>query len=102
MTDRRSTSLPPLTLRVRVPQHVLMRQVGEELVLLNLDRESYYGLNPTGALLMQIAGTGATMEQIVEHMLAQFEVARAQLETDVRRVAADLMAAGLLEEGVAG
>ena len=102
MTDRDSGILPPLALRVRVPQHVLMRQVGEELVLLNLDQERYYGLNLSGALLMQFAGAGATMGEIVERMLAEFEVAREQLEVDVRTVAADLMAAGLLEEGIAG
>lgn len=101
MTDRDSGILPPLALRVRVPQHVLMRLVGEELVLLNLNRESYYGLNPAGALLMRFAGTGATMEEIVERMLTEFEVGREQLEVDVRAVAADLMAAGLLEEGIA-
>ena len=101
MTDRRPESLPPLTLRVRVPRHVLMRQVGDELVLLNLERESYFGLNPVGARLMQLAAAEATMEEIVERMLAEFEVGRERLEADVRTVAAALLAAGLLEQGVA-
>jgi len=100
MTDRKSGILPPLSLRVRVPQDVLMRQVGEELVLLNMDRESYYGLNPSGALLMQHAAAGATIGEIVERMLNEFEVERERLEIDVRTVAAQLMAAGLLEEGM--
>jgi hypothetical protein len=79
-----------------------MRQVGDELVLLNMDRESYYGLNPSGALLMQFAAAGASIEEIIERMLTEFEVGREQLEADVRIVAADLMAAGLLEVGIAG
>jgi hypothetical protein len=76
-----------------------MRQVGEELVMLNLAKESYFGLNPVGARLMQLAETGATLEQIVERMLTEFEVRREQLEIDVRTVAAELIAAGLIEEG---
>ena len=97
MTDNYSADLPQLTSRVRVPGHVLMRQVGEELVLLNLDKEGYYGLNPAGSRLMQFAETGATMQDIVERMLTEFEVGREQLEIDVRTVAAELIAAGLLE-----
>lgn len=99
MTDRKSGEMPQLKARVRVPERVLMRLVGEELVLLNLDEENYYGLNAVGARLMQLAETGATLEGIVERMLTEFEVGREQLELDVRTVAAELIAAGLLENG---
>lgn len=98
MTDNNSRDLPQLQTSLRVPERVLMRQVGEELVLLNLDKENYYGLNPVGARLMQLAETGATLEEIVEQMRTEFEVERERLEIDVRTVAADLIAAGLLEE----
>ena len=101
MTDNNSGDLPQLKTSVRVPGRVLMRHVGDELVMLNLDEESYYGLNPVGARLMQLAETGATLEEIVERMLQEFEVKREQLEIDVRTVAADLIAAGLIEAGTA-
>lgn len=96
-----STGLPPLQFRVRVPEQVLMRQVGEEMVMLNLERENYYGLNPVGARLMQIAESGATLEQISERLLEEFDAAREQVEGDVRSIAAELMAAGLLEQDAA-
>ena len=99
MTDKNSRDLPQLGTSVRVPERVLMRHVGEELVLLNLDEENYYGLNAVGARLMHLAQTGATLEGIVERMLQEFEVNREQLEADVRTVAAELIAAGLLEDG---
>lgn len=89
---------PPLLTRVRVPERVLMREVGEEMVMLNLDEENYYGLNAVGARLMQIAENGAMLEQIVEQLLAEFAVEREQLEIDVRQIAAELIAAGLLEQ----
>ena len=101
MTDDNSGDLPQLKTSVRVPERVLMRHVGDELVMLNLDEESYYGLNPVGARLMQLAETGATLEEIVERMLQEFEVKREQLEIDVRTVAANLIAAGLIEAGTA-
>lgn len=101
MEARESQALPPPGTRVRVPEHVLMRSLGEEMVMLHLDAESYYGLNEVGARLMQLAEHGATLEQIIEQLLAEFEVDRAQLERDVRTIAAELIAAGLLEEAAA-
>lgn len=92
-----STALPSLQLRVRVPGQVLMRQVGEEMVMLNLERDNYCGLDPVGARLMQIAESGATLEQICEGLLEEFDVTREQLAGDVQRIVAELLAADLLE-----
>ncbi len=101
MEGRESRSLPSPGTCVRVPEHVLMRSLGDEMVMLHLDAESYYGLNEVGARLMQLAETGATLEQITERLFCEFEVGREQLENDVRTVAADLIAAGLLVEAAA-
>ncbi len=96
MESKESGSLPSPGTRVRVPEQVLMRGLGDEMVMLNLEAESYYGLNDVGARLMQLAQTGATLEQIIDQLLGEFEVGREQLEHDVRSVAAELIAAGLL------
>ena len=98
MTDCITRDLPLLHATVRVPEHVLMRQVNDELVMLNLAQESYYGLNDVGARLMQVAETTATLGQIVERIMSEFDAGREQIESDVRRIAADLIAAGLLEQ----
>ena len=98
MAVHHSAALPSLQLRVRVPGQVLMRQVGEEMVMLNLERENYYGLDPVGARLMLIAESGATLEQISERLLEEFDAAPEQVRGDVQRVAAELLAAGLLEK----
>lgn len=98
MTDKLTRALPALAANIRVPDSVLMRAVGEDLVLLNMNAENYYGLNPVGARLMQLAQTGATLNEIVGGLLDEFDVGRERLEADVRSVAADLIAAGLLEE----
>jgi hypothetical protein len=74
-----------------------MRQVGEEMVMLNLEHEHYYGLNEVGARLMQLAEDGATLQQISENLLDEFDASPAQVEGDVRGLAAELLAAGLIE-----
>ena len=59
-------------------------------------------MNPVGSRLIELAENGATLEEIIDRLFAEFEVGREQLEMDVRRVAADLIAAGLIEEGTSG
>ena len=101
MQGNQLRNLPALGTCVRVPEHVLMRSLGDEMVMLNLDAESYYGLNEVGARLMQLAETGATLDKIVGQLVGEFEVGREQLEHDLRTVAAELIAAGLLVEAAA-
>lgn len=98
MDGRESRSLPPPGTFVRVPEDVLMRSLGDEMVMLHLGAESYFGLNDVGARLMQLAQTGATLEQITGQLFSEFEVSREQLQQDVRTVAAELITAGLLVE----
>ena len=74
-----------------------MRRVGEEHVLLNLERETYYGLNPVGSRLIEMIDAGASLAQAIENLLEEFEVGRDQLEADVRRIAGELIANGLIE-----
>ncbi len=92
------SNLPALDLRVRVPDEVLMRMVGGEMIMLNLERESYYGLNEVGARMMELAGPGATLAAIVERLLEEFEADKDQVEGDVRRLVQELLAKGLLEQ----
>lgn len=99
MTDNNSVNPPQRMASVRVPERVLMRRVGEEQVLLNLENETYYGLDPVGSRLIELAGQGATLEEIIDLLFAEFEVDRKQLEIDVRRIAAELVVAGLIEMG---
>lgn len=91
-------NLPPLGLRVCVPERVLMRSLGNEMVMLDLDAESYYGLNEVGSRLMQLAEKGSTLERVAEQLFSEFEVDREQLERDVKAIAAELIEAGLLVE----
>lgn len=93
-----STTFPPLEFRVRVPEQVLMRQVGDEMVMLDLAGEKYYGLDLVGARLMQIAEAGATLDEIADRLFEEFDAERGRIEADIRRIVAELIAAGLLAQ----
>src|SRR5690606_25513702 len=46
----------PDEIRLRLPEHVLTRTVGDETVLLDLESEEYYGLDGVGARFAELIG----------------------------------------------
>lgn len=55
-------------------------------------------LTESGALLWERLEQGATEDELVQALLAEYEVERDQAETDVRSFVAELRDKGVLEE----
>ena len=85
-----------LTDRVRIPQEVLARQVGDETVMLDLAKGAYFGLGPVGARMWQLLAEGKTLAEVCDAIVEEYEVARDAVERDLLALVADLMAQGLL------
>ena len=82
---------------LRVPEHTLAEQVGDEMVLLNLDSGKYYGLDEVGARMWSLlAGLGA-MEPVYLALIEEYEVAPGQLRHDLATLVNDLVDHGLLD-----
>ena len=77
---------------------VIVKAVGDELVLLDYAREVYYGLDPIGARVWQLLVEGSTCGVVVDALQAAHDVTREQLEGDVERLIGELLEAGLLRE----
>ena len=78
-----------------IPDGVLARQVDDEMVLLDLESEQYYGLDHVGADIV----TRLTREPEHDALAAlrrDYEVDEGTLRTDVDRLVAELLDAGLL------
>jgi hypothetical protein len=82
---------------VQVPEHVLVRVVDNELVLLNLESEQYYGLDEVGTLMWQAVTTAATISDALEALQKQFDVAADVLSGDLEKLLSELSARGLVE-----
>ena len=81
---------------MRPADGVIFKSVGDELVLLDLDRGIYYGLDPVGARMWQLLAEGAALETIVDTMTGEYEVEREALQADLARFTAELCERGLL------
>ena len=85
-----------LTDRVRIPEEVLARQVGEETVMLDLAKGAYFGLDPVGARIWQLLAEGRTLVEVCDAVVAEYDVSQQDAEHDLLALAADLMAQGLI------
>jgi hypothetical protein len=75
---------------------VLVRQLGSEAVLLNLDTESYFGLDAVGARMLEVLVSEASLDAAHGVLLREFEVEPGQLKSDMQAFVRRLEAAGLV------
>ena len=76
---------------------VIAKMVGSEMVLLDYGRGIYYGLNGVGARVWQLLAGGATVDEVIDRLTDEYDVARATLETDVAALLRDLEAKELVD-----
>jgi hypothetical protein len=75
---------------------VVARQVGEEMVLLDLESGTYYTLNEVGAVVWRKLGAGETLDAIVDAIVTEFDAEAPAVRDDVARLVADLRSHRLL------
>ena len=75
---------------------VITREVEGELVLLDLQSATYFGLNQVGSRMWALLGDLGSLGKVCEVMEREYAVPRAQLERDVLALARKLRDKGLL------
>lgn len=61
----------------------MFRVIDDEAVILHLDAGLYYGLNPVGTRIWQLLGESASVAQICEAIVAEFDVSADEAGADV-------------------
>ncbi len=80
-----------------VPTHVLVRHLGGESVLLNLESERYFGLDETGTRMLELATAMPSIDAAYEKLLDEFEVEPALLLEHFNELLNCLVENGLLQ-----
>ena len=70
--------------RFRPSPDTVAQRLGDELVLIHLRTDRMFVLNRTGARVWELLSTGVDLVEIQKQVLREFEVAEAELTTDVR------------------
>jgi hypothetical protein len=83
--------------RVSIPDSVMFRELEGEAVILDLDSESYFGLDEVGTRMWQLLTASESIREAHAALLAEFEVDADTLRTDMEELLDDLISKRLLE-----
>lgn len=86
---------PETVLRVR-PQ-VFHRRLGDETILLELDRGTYFGLDEVGSRAWELLQSRGRLGEVQEALLAEYDVAPETLWRDLENLIVRLVDHGLVE-----
>jgi hypothetical protein len=84
-------------LRLR-PEALQWREIEGEVVAVDLETSSYLGANAAGAVLWRSLAVGATKEELVALLVAEFGIDAKQAAADTDAFLAQLRESGLLAE----
>lgn len=91
-------SVSARTPRLVVNNSVIHAELDDEVVLLNVENGVYFGLDAVGARMWQLIEQGATQEEIIARLLAEYDAEPSQLDADVREFTRVLVSKGLARE----
>ena len=75
----------------------MSQQVRGETVLLDLNGESYFGLDAVGTRIWQLLQEHSDLQKIYDSMLEEYDVEGEQLEKDIDELITKLVEAGLVD-----
>ena len=83
--------------RAAVPDHVLVRHLESESVLLKLDTEKYFGLDSMGTRMLFLVTVSPSIEAAYGKLLEEFEVEPEILRGNLSDLVSRLVENGLLD-----
>lgn len=86
-----------LTATITAAPQQVSSELDGEVVILNLRDSTYYSLDEVGALVWAAIQQPRPFAEVVEAVLAEYDVEPAQCEQDLLALLGDLRAAGLIE-----
>lgn len=82
---------------IHVPDTVLVQKAADELFLVNLESEVYYGLPPIGSRMVELLLSQPTVEAVAAIMVEEYDVSLENLTADINALIGELTAAGLVQ-----
>ena len=86
----------PFDARVVVPEQVLFQELEGESVLLNLDTETYFGLDDVGTRMWEALTGSDAIESAYNSLLTMYDVSPEELRQDLTELVEQLLDKGLL------
>jgi hypothetical protein len=81
---------------VSVPEHVMVRQLGEDCVILDTATGTYFGLDAIGSRIWRLLSETGSTNGIGELLAREYDVTANQAAADLDHLVDELIANGLL------
>ena len=88
-------SLEPTSSVVRVKE-ILSAEVGNEVVLMSIEKGVSFGLNPVGARVWSLLDEFVAVQEVCATIVEEFEVTLEQCQEEVLEVLKDMREQGLI------
>ncbi len=83
--------------KVRLPEHVLMEQLDGESVYLNLESETYVGLDEIATRMLRTLTASRSIDEAYQALLGDWDVDPQRLRDDLEKLLHDLLEQGLIQ-----
>jgi coenzyme PQQ synthesis protein D (PqqD) len=82
--------------RLTIPEHVMVRRLGDECVILDMANGTYFGLDAIGSRIWQLLSETGSSVEIGEQLAREYEISPQQAAVDLARLIEELAANGLV------
>ena len=84
-------------MRVTIPDHVMLRELDNESVILNVDTEYYFGLDDVGTRMITVLTNSENIQTAYDLLLEEYDVNPDVLRRDLKNLIERLAENGLVE-----
>jgi hypothetical protein len=84
-------------MKIKIPDDVVFRILGEEAVILNVASGVYFGLDTVGTRMWQLMSEHGSTDKVVETLLDEYEVEEKKLRDDLDQLIQQLSEKGLVK-----
>jgi hypothetical protein len=85
-----------LNLVLRPNPEVIAKRLDQTTVLVDISTSRIFELNETGTRIWELLGQGLNVEQIVQHLVSEFEVADSEAAEELKTLLSQLRDQGLV------
>lgn len=86
-----------LNQKITFADTVFAQEVDDEMVILDMESENYFGLDEVGTSIWQAMQEHGTLQEVFDALLEQYEVEPDVLEKDLSDFVEKLLESGLVE-----
>lgn len=85
-----------LDCRVLIDQDAMDTRVGQETVILHMEKAIYFGLDEVGTLIWEQLKSGRDLAEIIDAIVSQYGEDRGMVESDLRTFLEEMRENGLI------